>query len=277
VLAFTRLYFDKAIAAFNYYKINMTFSKIKLFGFLALSYSLIACGQTPVSTASNATPNAIAQTTTAAQPTETPVTVAKSPEPQPSVTQVLEKSPEPQSSAVASTKVETAISQPQDDSAKTTVAQQPTDVDAETLYKTFEEISEFPCIYERVTEKSTIYSICTAGAGYRGERWIFSAGSGHTEGDGGITYWYYPGGRAWTKIPPKVAAISFSHDGKLFMFDQSGKLQAELFRDRSRSIRTTFTKAERDRLENLAQGGGADIFPRFPKWDDIFSRFPRRL
>ena len=97
----------------------MTFSKIKLFGFLALSYSLIACGQTPVSTASNATPNAIAQTTTAAQPTETPVTVAKSPEPQSSVTQVPEKSPESQSSAVASTKVETAIAQSQDTSTDT--------------------------------------------------------------------------------------------------------------------------------------------------------------
>jgi hypothetical protein len=84
---------------------KMTFSKIKLFGFLALSCSLIACGQTPVATAPNATPTAtsggIAQTTTAPQPTETPVTVAKSPEPQPSVTQVPEKSPEPKPSATA--------------------------------------------------------------------------------------------------------------------------------------------------------------------------------
>lgn len=79
----------------------MTFSKIKLFGLLALSYSLIACGQTPVSTASNATPNAIAQTTTAPQPTEPPVTVAKSPEPQSSVMQVPEKSPEPKPSTTA--------------------------------------------------------------------------------------------------------------------------------------------------------------------------------
>jgi hypothetical protein len=60
----------------------MIFSKIKLFGLLALSYSLIACGQTPVSTASDATPNAIAQTTTAPQPTAIPVAVAKSLEPQ---------------------------------------------------------------------------------------------------------------------------------------------------------------------------------------------------
>jgi hypothetical protein len=90
----------------------MTFSKIKLFGFLALSCSLIACGQTPVSTAPNASPNAIAQTTTAPQPAETPAVVAKSPEPQPS--------------AVASTEVKTAIAQSQDASAKTTVAQQTT-------------------------------------------------------------------------------------------------------------------------------------------------------
>ncbi len=105
----------------------MIFSKIKLFGLLALSYSLIACGQTPVSTAPNTTPNAIAQTTTASQPTEKPVAVAKSPEPQPSVTQVPEKSPAPQPSAVAPTKVETAIAQSQDASAKTTVAEQTTE------------------------------------------------------------------------------------------------------------------------------------------------------
>lgn len=71
----------------------MTFSKIKLFGLLTLSYSLIACGQTQTSTAPNvsptATPTAIAQTTTAPetttapQPTETPAVVAKSPDPQP--------------------------------------------------------------------------------------------------------------------------------------------------------------------------------------------------
>jgi hypothetical protein len=47
----------------------MKFSKIKLFSFLALSSSLIACGQTQALTAPNvtsgATPNAIAQTSTA--------------------------------------------------------------------------------------------------------------------------------------------------------------------------------------------------------------------
>lgn len=60
----------------------MIFSKIKLFGLLAFSYSLIACGQAPVGNAPNATPNAIAQTTTAPQPAEKPVTAAQSPEPQ---------------------------------------------------------------------------------------------------------------------------------------------------------------------------------------------------
>lgn len=91
----------------------MIFSKIKLFGLLALSYSLIACGQTPVSTTPNATPNAIAQTTTAPQPTEKPV--------------VAEKSPEPQPSAIASTEVKNAIAQSQDSSTNAPVAQQTTE------------------------------------------------------------------------------------------------------------------------------------------------------
>lgn len=88
----------------------MTFSKIKLFGFLVLSCSLIACGQTPVSTASNATPNAIAQPTVAAQPTQSPVAVAKSPEQQ-------------------STNGQAPILQSQGSSAKATAAQQTTNVD----------------------------------------------------------------------------------------------------------------------------------------------------
>jgi hypothetical protein len=92
----------------------MIFSEIKLFGLLALSYSLIACGQTPVSNAPNATsgatPNAIAQPTVAAQPTKIPVAVAKSPEPQ-------------------STNGQAPILQSQGSSAKATTAQQPTNVD----------------------------------------------------------------------------------------------------------------------------------------------------
>lgn len=68
----------------------MIFSKIKLFGLLALSYSLIACGQTQGSTVPNATPSAtssaIAQTPIAPQATEKPAVVAKSPEPQSTAT-----------------------------------------------------------------------------------------------------------------------------------------------------------------------------------------------
>lgn len=90
----------------------MTFSKIKLLGLLTLSCSLIACGQTQVSTVPNAAPSAapnaapseIAQPTVAAQPTESPVTA--------------EKSPEPQSSALESTKVDAPIAQSQNDSTK---------------------------------------------------------------------------------------------------------------------------------------------------------------
>ena len=92
---------------------NMTFSKIKLLGFLALSCSLMACAQTQSSTTPSATPSPIAQPTTAAQPTESPV--------------IAEKSPEPQSSPVASTQVETTIAQSQDDSTKTPVVQQTTE------------------------------------------------------------------------------------------------------------------------------------------------------
>jgi hypothetical protein len=71
----------------------MTFSKIKLFGLLALSYSLIACGQAPVSTAPNTTPNAIGQTTTAPQPTANPAVVAKSSELQSSAKSKTAQSP----------------------------------------------------------------------------------------------------------------------------------------------------------------------------------------
>lgn len=52
----------------------MTFSKIKLFSFLTLSYSLIACGQTQALNATNVTSGAIAQTSTA---TNAPLAEAK--------------------------------------------------------------------------------------------------------------------------------------------------------------------------------------------------------
>ncbi len=204
----------------------MTFSKIKVFSFLALSYSLIACGQTQASTAPNTTPNAIAQTT--ASPA------------------IIEKSPEPQS-------VETAIAQ--------------STVDAESLYKAFEEIDQQTCDDRKsIVQRGINYSACTANAGGKGQYRFISASSSLVSYGDGIGYWYYLNG--------KVAAIRFFHTDELFMFDGGGKLQAELIRAQKvmvngqeqfqeRSIRTNFTKSERDRLENLAKDGGEDILSKF--------------
>jgi hypothetical protein len=232
----------------------MTFSKIKLFGFLALSCSLIACGQTPVSTASNATPNAIAQTTTAPQPAETPAVVAKSPEPQSSVTQVPEKSPEPQSSAVVSTPTETAISQSQDASAKTTVAEQTTsvDFDKDLLYKTLEEVNRHPCTDEKsITEGSTEYKFCTTPLS---RSFISPVAASMTDINSKVRIVYFYHNNS------VVAAISYAKGQQTFMFDRDGRLQAEIFRTRPEwqgAIKTTsFTKSERDRLEGLARKGG---------------------
>ena len=63
----------------------MTLPKIKLFGLLSLSYSLISCGQIQVPTGVNvspsAAPNPIAQTNVTAKPTPKPGVVQKSAEP----------------------------------------------------------------------------------------------------------------------------------------------------------------------------------------------------
>ena len=60
----------------------MIISKIKLFGLLSLSYSLISCGQIQAPIAPNvspiATPNPIAQTTVTPKPIEKPVVAQKS-------------------------------------------------------------------------------------------------------------------------------------------------------------------------------------------------------
>lgn len=72
----------------------------------------------------------------------------------------------------------------------------------------------------------------------------------------------------------KVAVVTFAHDGTSFMFDQRGKLQAQLiFAQRvmvngreqfqKRSIGTFFTKSERDRLEKLAKDGSKEILSKF--------------
>ena len=140
---------------------------------------------------------------------------------------------------------------------------------AESFHKTFEEISNQPCDDRKsVVEKGSVYSACTANAGGRGQFRFISASQHIAEAPdvGGIVYWYYLNG--------KVAVITFAHDGTSFMFDQSGKLQAELIfaqkvmvngreQFQKRSIGTFFTKTERDRLEKLAQNGGAEILSKF--------------
>lgn len=140
---------------------------------------------------------------------------------------------------------------------------------AESLHKTFEEISNQPCDDRKsFVEKGSVYSACTANAGGRGQFRFISASQHIAEAPdvGGIVYWYYLNG--------KVAVITFAHDGTSFMFDQSGKLQAQLIfaqkvmvngreQFQKRSIGTSFTKAERDHLEKLAKGGGAEILSKF--------------
>jgi hypothetical protein len=157
--------------------------------------------------------------------------------------------------------VETAIAQSQMSLTRVIVAQHSTDSNlAKTLYEAYAEIKQRPCDGYRktITQKSNRFTVCATrigGGRVNPATFISSASAGNLEGGGGITYNYHFNG--------KVAAIAFSHDGKLFMFDRSGKLQAELIRDQSRSIRTTFTKAERDRLEKLAKGGGEEILSKF--------------
>ncbi len=140
---------------------------------------------------------------------------------------------------------------------------------AESFYKTFEEINKQPCDDRKsVVEKGLIYSVCTANAGGRGQFRFISASQHIVEAPdvGGIVYWYYLNG--------KVAVITFAHNGTSFMFDRSGKLQAELIsaqkvmvngqeQFQKRSILTSFKKVERDRLEKLAKEGGKEILSKF--------------
>jgi hypothetical protein len=157
--------------------------------------------------------------------------------------------------------VETAIAQSQTSLTRVIVAQQSTDSNlAKTLYEAYTEIEQRPCDGYRktITQKSNRFTVCATrigGGRVNPATFISSASAGNLNGGGGITYHYHYNG--------KVAAIAFSQDGKLFMFDRSGKLQAELIRDQARSIRSTFTKAERDRLEKLAKGGGEEILSKF--------------
>jgi hypothetical protein len=260
----------------------MTFSKTKLFGFLALSCSLIACGQAPVSTASNASPNAIAQPTVAAQPTKSPVAVVKS--------------PEPQLSAMAST--ETVIKTKQfvdcdndgkvDDElrdlngTKTCVrnAKNPDESLAEIepaifskeeidedAHRQFEKLANQPCDRQTKDEKNVRYMICTV-KGADGKSRIISASVTSTvpelSGDG-TGYWFAEDG--------SVAAISYFHFGQQFVFS-GDRLLAELIQAQKvvvngeetfqkRTANRDFTEQQRKRLEDAAKNGGKDILTRF--------------
>jgi len=148
---------------------------------------------------------------------------------------------------------------------------------AEALHRAFAEISQQTCDDRSIVQASINYSVCTANAGDKGQSRLISASSSIVNYGDGIGYWYYPNG--------KVAAIRFFHTDEVFMFDGGGKLQAELIRAQKvmvngqeqfqeRSIKTNFTKSERDRLEKLAQDGGKDILSKFKQSQSIKKETP---
>jgi hypothetical protein len=260
----------------------MIFSKIKLFGLLALSYSLMACGQTPVSTAPNATPNAIAQTTTAPKTTEKPVAVAKS--------------PEPQSSAMASTEAVTKTKQfvdcdndgkvddewiyvsgtktcarnakdPNESLAEIEPAIFPKEEIDEDAHKQFEKIANQPCDRQTQDEKNVRYMICSV-KGADGKPRIISASVTSTvpelSGDG-TGYWFAEDGT--------VAAIRYFHSGELFVFS-GDRLLAELIeaqkvvvngeeKFQKRTANRDFPEQQRKRLEDAAKDAGKNILSKF--------------
>ncbi len=232
----------------------MIFSKIKLFGLLALSYSLIACGQTQASTTPIVTPSAIAQTTVAPKATS------------PAKPVVVEKSPEPQAMESAKTEPKTKNAKnPNESLAEIEPATFTDEEIAESVHKQFENIANQPCDRQSKDEKSTRYIVCSVER-VTGKPRIISAFSALIEAGDGIGYWFTE--------ESKVAAIRFSHTGELFMFDLDGKLKVELIsaqkvmvngeeRFQKRSVRTKFDQATRNRLEKLAQEGGKDILSKF--------------
>ena len=159
----------------------------------------------------------------------------------------------------AQASVETAIAQSPVSATKSLVAQQSTDVDAETLLEEIAELQERPCDgYNRtVTKGSDTYNICGSLSGGRGSSPTLSAASQSSNVDeASVLYTYHYNG--------KVAAITyFAGDGfSTLAFDRNGKLQAELTNS-SPSLRTTFTKKERDQLEKTARNGGEHILSKF--------------
>jgi hypothetical protein len=260
----------------------MIFSKIKLFGLLALSYSLIACGQTQASTTPIVTPSAIAQTTTAPKSTEKPV--------------IAEKSPEPQSAAMVSTETPTKTKQfvdcdndgkvddewiyvsgtktcarnakdPNESLAEIEPAIFPKEVIDEDAHKQFEKIANQPCDRQTKDEKNVRYSICSV-KGADGKPRIISASVTSTvpelSGDG-TGYWFAEDGT--------VAAIRYFHSGELFVFS-GDRLLAELIeaqkvvvngeeKFQKRTANRDFTEQQRKRLEDAAKDAGKNILSKF--------------
>lgn len=157
----------------------------------------------------------------------------------------------------AQASVETAQSQVS--TTKSLVAQRSTDVDAETLLEEIAELQKRPCdgYNKTVTKEPNTYNICGSRAGGRGSSPQLSAASqsGNVD-EASVLYTYHYNG--------KVAAITyFAGDGfRTLAFDRNGKLQAELTNS-SPSLRTTFTKTERDRHEYRARNGGEHILSKF--------------
>jgi len=150
-------------------------------------------------------------------------------------------------------------SQSQVSTTKSLVAQQSTDTNAEALLEEITELQKRPCDgYNRtVTKGVNTYNICGSRAGGRGSSPQLSAASQSSNVvEASVLYTYHYNG--------KVAAITyFEGDGfSTLAFDRKGKLQAELTNSSS-SLRTTFTKTERDRLEKLAREGGTNILSKF--------------
>jgi hypothetical protein len=264
----------------------MTFSKTKLFGFLALSCSLIACGQTQASTSPNATPsdtpNAIAQTTTAPQPTASPIAVAKSPEPQASAMASTE--------TVAKTKqfvdcdndgkvddewrdlngTKTCVrnaKNPDESLAEIEPAIFPKEEIDEDAHKQFEKLANQPCDRQTKDGKNVRYMICTVKGG-DGKPRIISASATSTVPDlsgDGTGYWFAEDGT--------VAAIIYFHSGELFVFS-GDRLLAELIQAKKvvvngeekfqkRTANRDFPEQQRKRLEDAAKNGGKDILSKF--------------
>lgn len=160
----------------------------------------------------------------------------------------------------AQVSVETAIAQSQGSATQSLVAQQSTGVNVEALLEEIAELQKRPCdVYNRtVTEGVNVYNICGSSRVDRTQSLVplVAASQSSKVDDASVLYTY--------NYNAKVVAITYFSGDRVqtFAFDRRGKLQAELTNSSS-SLRTTFTKEERDRLEKLAKEGGANILSKF--------------